>query len=145
MCVEHKKLYAASVRFYEDAFAADAKLADNPGNGHRYNAACAASLAGCGQGQDADKLDEKERARLRQRALEWLRADLALWTKLAENDNPKARDAVQQTLKHWQTDADLACLRDKDALEKLPEAERDEWRKLWDDVAAVLKRASEPR
>jgi serine/threonine protein kinase len=145
MCFEHKKLYVASVRFYEDSFAADPKLAENPGNGYRYNAACAATLAGCGQGKDADKLDEKERARLRQRALEWLRADLALWAKQADSADPKSREAVQQQLKHWQTDADLAVVRGQDALAKLPAEEQEAWRKLWDDVAVVLKRASEPR
>ena len=47
----------------------------------RYNAACTAALAGCGQGVDADKLDAKERARLRQQALDWLRADLKAYRK----------------------------------------------------------------
>jgi serine/threonine-protein kinase len=145
MCQEHKKLYAASVRFFEDAFAADAKLAGDLRQPHRYNAACAAALAGCGQGKDADKLDDKERARLRQQAGDWLRADLALWTKKADNADPKAREAVQQQMKHWQTDADLAGVRDNDALAKLPAGEQEAWRKLWDDVSAVLKRASEPR
>jgi hypothetical protein len=31
---------------------------------------------GCGQGQDADKLDNQERARWRRQALEWLRQDI---------------------------------------------------------------------
>jgi serine/threonine-protein kinase len=146
MCQEpFKQFYAASVRFYTDAFAADMKLAGDLRQPHRYNAACAAALAGCGQGKDADKVEEKERARLRQQSLEWLRADLALWTKLAENDNPKARETVQQKMKHWQTDADLAGVRDKDALAKLPAEEQEAWRQLWDDLSAVLKRASEPR
>ena len=47
---------------------------------------------------------------------------------------------VQQQMKHWQTDTDLAGIRDRDALEKLPETERDAWHKLWDDVAALLKK-----
>jgi serine/threonine-protein kinase len=145
MCLSHKKLYAASVRFYEDAFTADAKLADNPGNGYRYNAACAAALAGCGQGKDAGKLDEMERARLRQRAAEWLRADLALWTKQADSADAKTRETVKQQLKHWQSDADLAGLRDKLVLGVLPDAERDDCRKLWEEVAAVLKKAGEKK
>ena len=45
----YKKLYAAMFRFYAHAFAADAKLEPD----HRYNAACAAALAGCGKGKDA--------------------------------------------------------------------------------------------
>ena len=46
-----------------------------------------------------------------------------------------------QTLLHWQTDPDLAGVRDKSALAKLPEAERPEWAKLWADVAALLVKA----
>ena len=43
-------------------------------------------------------------------------------------------------MKHWQTDADLAGLRDKDALAKLPEAEAMVCRQLWADVDALLAR-----
>jgi hypothetical protein len=75
--------------------------------------------------------------------LDWLRADLALWTKQADNAEDKVRTAVQTTLKHWQTDSDLAGIREKDALEKLPEVERDDYRKLWDDVAVLLAKAQE--
>src|SRR6516162_8684796 len=64
-----KKRYAAAVRFFRDAFAEKPKLADDLNAGHRYNAACAAALAGCGQGQDSDKLDPKERALVRAQAL----------------------------------------------------------------------------
>jgi hypothetical protein len=44
-----------------------------------------------------------------------------------------------------QKDADLAGLRDPDALAKLPEAEREPWQQLWTDVAALLKRAEGAR
>src|SRR5581483_6078749 len=70
LCQLYRKQYAAAARFYEEAFAGQPKLAEEL-NSHRYNAACAAALAGCGQGQDADKLDGKEKARLRGRALAW--------------------------------------------------------------------------
>jgi serine/threonine-protein kinase len=139
-CAGPKRLTVAAVRFYEAAFAAEATLADNPENGHRYSAACAAALAGCGRGKDADTLDAKEQARLRRQAVAWLRADLAFWTKQTEGDDAKARTVVHQKMKHWQTDADLAGLRDQEDLPKLPEAERDECRQLWDDVAALLKK-----
>jgi hypothetical protein len=56
---------------------------------------------------------------------------------------PKDRQVMVQALQHWQKDSALAGLRDKDAVEKLPEAERDAWRKLWADVAALLKHAQE--
>jgi hypothetical protein len=43
-------------------------------------------------------------------------------------------------LRHWQTGPDLSGVRDKDALATFPEAEREAWRKLWDDVAELLGR-----
>jgi hypothetical protein len=68
---------------------------------HRYNAACAAALAAAGQGEDATKLDNQERVRLRKQALDWLRADLTLRTKQLEGGPPADRAAAQQALRHW--------------------------------------------
>ena len=118
-------------------------LADPLQSLHRYNAACAAALAAAGQGEDTGKLDGKERARLRNQALGWLRDDLAAWGKVTDGGPPQAKAAAQQTLKHWQEDSDLAGIRDKDALDKLPEAERADWKKLWADVDALLKKVSD--
>jgi serine/threonine-protein kinase len=141
LCQNYKKLYAAAARFYSEAFTAEPKLADNMKTQDRYNAACAAALAGCGQGEDAAKLDEKERARLRQQALDWLRGDLTAWGRLLEKEPDQARPAVHQTLRHWQQDDDFAGVR-SDALTKLPEAEREPWRQLWADVEQTLRKAS---
>jgi serine/threonine-protein kinase len=138
-----KKLYSASARFYADAFEHDPKLADDLTAEHRYNAACAAALAGCGQGNDADKVDDKERARLRKQALDWLRADLAYWTKRAASDKLADREQVQQKLKYWGEDTDLAGIRDKDAVAKLPADEQEACKKLWAEVDAVLKKTQE--
>jgi serine/threonine-protein kinase len=136
-----KRLYAAAARFFADGFADQPRLAEDLRAGHRYNAACAAALAAAGQGQDAGPLDDKGRARLRRQALDWLRADLAAWTKVVDQGPAQARPVGRQTLRHWQKDPDLAGLRDPDALAKLPEAEREACRKLWADVGALLKRA----
>jgi Tfp pilus assembly protein PilF len=136
-----KQLYAASYRFYAEAFAHDARPDDDVQRHYRYNAACAAALAGCGQGKDADSLNENERARLRQQAVAWLRADLAYWSKQAASAEPAGRARFQQTLEHWQQDADLAGLRDKDAVAKLPAGEQEACRRLWADVAALLNKA----
>jgi serine/threonine protein kinase/tetratricopeptide (TPR) repeat protein len=137
-----KKLFAASAGFYAAAFEKP-ELTKNPRNGHRYRAACVATSAGCGQGNDADKLDEKERARLRRQALDWLMADLALWAERADSKNAKERDAVQQQMKQWQSNADLAGVRDQTELAKLPDTEREAWEKLWADVDALRMRAAE--
>src|SRR5262249_54668178 len=49
----YKQLNVASARLRAEAFTADAKLADDRQYGNRYEAACAAALAGCGRGADA--------------------------------------------------------------------------------------------
>jgi serine/threonine-protein kinase len=136
-----KKLHAASTRFYAEAFAHNPKLAEDVTKPHRYNAACSAALASCGKGEDAAKLDDQERARLRQQALDWLRADLAAWTKLA--DDAKQHDGIRRTLAHWQQDADLAGIRDEKELAKLHADEREACQKLWADVAELLKKVQE--
>jgi serine/threonine-protein kinase len=143
-CIQ-KKNYVAIVHISQAMLKDHPELGRDPSNGVRYNAACAAALAGCGQGKDAESLDDKERVRLRRQALDWFKADLASWAKIAANPDPRARQAARQTLESWQQDADLADVRDDKALARLPEAERAEWRQLWADVAALRKKATAPR
>jgi serine/threonine-protein kinase len=143
LCVECKKLPRAAACFFADAFAADPKLAADLGSSNRYDAACAASLAAAGRGKDAINLTEEERARIRQQALDWLRADLAAWARVLGSARPEARSIVRQKLRHWRQDPDLPSLRDKAALDNLPAAERDAWQRLWADVASLLQRANE--
>jgi tetratricopeptide (TPR) repeat protein len=142
LCQNYKKRYAAAARFYAGAFAAASKLADVQ-NVHRYNAACVAALASCGQGNDASKVEDAERARLRRQALNWLGADLTAWAKLADNATDRPR--VRQQMQYWRRDRDLAGVRDAAALDKLPEAERAEWQKFWTEVAELLKRTEEAK
>src|SRR5262249_17586834 len=130
----YKQYYAAAARFYRDAFAAQPNLTAP----RRYDAACFAALAGCGQGKEDPAPGEKDRARLRNQALAWLRADLTLWERHAED--PKQRAEVRKKLQHWQGDPDLAGVRGAEALAKLPEEERQAWQQLWKDVAALLSR-----
>jgi serine/threonine-protein kinase len=135
-----RKFPRAAVRFYAEAFALNPNVPTQV-NGPRYSAACAAALAAAGKGKDVAKLDEKERAHLRKQAFEWLSADLAQWSKQAESDQPQERERVQQMMKHWQTDTDLAGIRDAESMAKLSAAEQARWRKLWADVEAVLKKS----
>jgi tetratricopeptide (TPR) repeat protein len=144
LCQLHRKLYAAAARWYAEAFNAQPELADNLQSGDRYNAACAAALAGCGQGADAQALPEEERARLRQQALYWLRGDLGAWrAKLAEGTSP-ARAAVMKQMQHWLTDPDFAGVRGPEALGRLPEAERRRWQRLWQQVEELRRQAAAP-
>jgi tetratricopeptide (TPR) repeat protein/serine/threonine protein kinase len=146
--------YAAFATLAAVAFAADARLADDLKAGHRYDAACAAALAGRGAGKDADKLDEMEKARLRRQALKWLRADLEAWGRLLDKGPDKAHSAVTVTmaLRYWLANTDFSAVGEPAvlarpevpglaALATLPEAERQEWQKFWDDVVDTLARA----
>ena len=95
-----------------------------------------------GQGGRADlPFDDDAKAKLRAQALDWLKAELATWTKLVESAAPEQRAAIAQILQHGQVDADLASVRDADALAKLPEAEQKPWQMLWADVDALLAKA----
>jgi tetratricopeptide (TPR) repeat protein len=135
-----KQLNRAALRFYMEAFATEPKLAENLNMRHRYNAACAAALAGCGQGQDAGRLSDKERAGLRRQALDWLRADLQAWQSLLGKGPHTNRPVVVQQLAHWLKDTDFNGVRGEKALAGLLEAERADWQKLWADVEKTLAR-----
>ena len=139
-----KKWYAAAARFWAEAFAAEPKLIGDQPSNYRYDAACAAALAGCGQGEDAKSLEEKERGRLRRQALDWLRADLAAWRRLLEKESVEARPGLLAQMQHWQMDADFAGVRGPDALGRLPAAERPDWEKLWQEVEELRQRAAVP-
>jgi tetratricopeptide (TPR) repeat protein len=139
----YQRRYAESVAFYHAGFRAKPALATDLAAAHRYYAACSAARAGTGQGEDAATLTETERAALRKDALDWLRALVVLAQKKAESDKPQDRAAVVQAMLHWRRDTDLAAVRD--AIDQLPEAERDDWRKLWHDVEVLLQRAEVPK
>jgi len=132
LCRDYGRPHAAA-GLYAAAFAAHPALADDLGSGNRYSAACAAVRAAAGQGFALRPLPEAERALQRQQALAWLRADLTLKTRLQNGGK-----GIVWSLATWQTDRDLASIRDPAALAKLPDSEREPWRRLWTDVAALL-------
>ena len=123
-----------------EAFADRPALAEDLEAGNRYNAACVAALAGCGEGHDDPPLDDRARAHWRRQAGDWLYAHLALLSRQLETAKPYVRVAVRQSLEHCQRDPDLAGVRDPKALEKLPVEEREAWRKLWGWTPGSLAR-----
>jgi serine/threonine protein kinase/Flp pilus assembly protein TadD len=134
LCV-YKKRYATAIRFWSDAFRADPSLAADARAGHRYNAACAATLAAAAAPEDP------ERARCRAQALEWLRADLGAARTVLETGKPIDRVLTVNRLHHWQGDWDLTGLRDPAALARLPAGDREACKQLWAEVEAVLRSA----
>jgi serine/threonine-protein kinase len=142
MCQEYKRRHVAAIRFYADAFAADAKLAGDLYQHHRYNAACSAALAAAGQGEDAHLLPDKVVTMFRRWALGWLRDDLTAYGKLAERNNPQTNHLIRRDLSRWRVNPDLASVRDPQALDRLPDNERAAWQALWGDVDDLARRVA---
>ena len=131
--------------YFGKALQANPKLGDDPLTQPRYNAARAAVLAATAQGQDEPPLDDAAKARLRQQALNWLKAELSAWKLLSMVIEPGNKELVAKTLAHWKQGTDLAGIRDENELAKLPESERNEWQSLWVEFEALLKPAQGPK
>jgi eukaryotic-like serine/threonine-protein kinase len=144
ICERPRRYYAAAARFSADAFTRQPALAADLQREHRYSAACAAALAGCGQGNDAADLPDKERARLRRQGRDWLQDDLAAYRRLLDREPDKARPLVSGKMRHWLADTDFNGVRGPAALAKLPEAERRDWQSLWQEVEELQRRAAGP-
>jgi superkiller protein 3 len=136
MC-QMKKYHHAAARLFAEAFAADPKITEEAG--FLYDAAFSPVLAAAGRGEDGSQLDERERARLRKQALEWLRADLGLYAKKMEAGKVEERAAVQTALRKWQEETNIGSIRDSAALALLSAEERDGFGRLWADVADLLR------
>ncbi len=134
---------AAAVRaYYEAVSRANPTWPDAVRRNLRYNAACAAVLAGTGAGQDAPA--PADRVAFRQQALGWLRAEFESYKKDSEAQ-PASRPAIREKMKHWLSDGDLAPTREPAALAQLPQAERDAWIQLWADVRRLQADTAPPR
>ena len=66
------------------------------------------------------------------------------WDKALDKGNAQTNAQVRKKMRHWQTDSDLAGVRAKDALARLPNEERQHWERLWSDVDALLRRVNQP-
>jgi len=130
-----------------DVRAAYRKAVELHGNYPRYHifysAASAAALAACGPDNAAPTLIATERAQLRQQALAWLRAEVAGLRDWLETAPDEARQEVRDVTQCRQQDPDFAGVRAAEALAKLPEAERQDWQRLWQDVEDLRNWASE--
>jgi tetratricopeptide (TPR) repeat protein/tRNA A-37 threonylcarbamoyl transferase component Bud32 len=135
--------HAEAVRIYCEALIrADQTWPQTARRRLRYNAACAAVLAGAGSGQDAPP--PADRPVFRQQALGWLQADLVSYQKDVESDPAASRGPTHKVMKHWLADTDLASTRDAAAVGMLPETERDAWKQLWGDVRRLQAATAPP-
>jgi WD40 repeat protein/tetratricopeptide (TPR) repeat protein len=145
---QYQKRYADAVRLYEKAFAASPGLADSAvafirssGDFHRYDAACCAARAACGEGVGAPTKPQ-ECAVLREKALAWLKADLALWKDKAFE--PFDRSLAVRQLTRWLADDGLRETRPGAKREGWTEPESKVWDQLWSEVRETLVEARKP-
>jgi tetratricopeptide (TPR) repeat protein len=109
----------------------------------RAAAAVSAAAAGCGWGCDAGGLDDRERAALRRQALAWLRAEAAAIGQELRGAAPEERAALRRRLRGLAEPLWLAGVRDAAELERLPDAEARDWRRLWEEVDDLRRRAGD--
>lgn len=133
--------FATLARIYAEAFAADPKLTAN----HRFAAARVAVQTGCGRGIDATNLSESERKNWRAQARAWLREDLSVRVRALDRDFNKYRDQAHQALTKWQSESELAGIREAIELEKMSAGEKAECQELWAKVHAVIDSTSKPK
>jgi serine/threonine protein kinase/Flp pilus assembly protein TadD len=158
----YRRWYATSARLYRNVLAIDRKFSFTV-RGRRYSAACAAARAGCVRGEGPAKPTEEEQAKFRKQSLWWLTTELDVWAVIegrgaappalavgargemwpvfpAREGGAAHPALILGELRHWRADPDLACVREEAELKKLPETEQADWRKLWADHAALVKR-----
>jgi serine/threonine-protein kinase len=131
----------AAARLYAEALGASPPSALGLRSDRRYRAACAAALAGCGRAGDGAGLSPAERARWRERAREWLRAEVTLWAKALDGGPDGDRDLVRDKLAQLWADPELDGLLGRESRGELPPAELQEGRALWGEIDALIRRA----
>lgn len=140
----YQRQFGQAAMFWQRALSAEPSATSPAATIQRYNAACAAALAGCGQRRDVPPLDAAARAGWRRQAIEWLQAELAARKESLPAADAAQRTAIAKTLAHWQSDRDLAGLRDEPALADLASDEQAACRAFWADVAQQLAQANLP-
>lgn len=126
--------FGEAVRIYEEAFQQDDSLTKTPQLRLQFNAACCAALAESGQSLDGLKLNDVARSAIRVQAFGWLTNELDQWETSLKSAGTEQRIGVLQTMKQWQSNKDLASVRDAESLAKLSDVERAKWRTLWKKV-----------
>src|SRR5262249_4386610 len=135
-----KRLTATAADCYDTTLTAEPGLAEDLEAGHRFHAASAAALAGCGLGNDTRKLDDRRRAVLRRQALDWLTVEYKAWARRHCRGKPGDRTIAATAVRAWQQNKDLAGVRDEQALARLPIKEQRAWQTFWADVATLAAR-----
>jgi Flp pilus assembly protein TadD len=105
-CRRELSFDASAARLYTWAFAADARLLQDRPRFRRFDAACAALRAGKGLGNDSYRTGKEHRLALTRQGLNWLEAELADLTRLAQG-GPQDRSDAGRALRDWEKSRSL--------------------------------------
>jgi tetratricopeptide (TPR) repeat protein len=130
--------HVTSATLHQHVFSLVPELFGAATGAYCYNAACAATLAGCESGGGEPELNELERSRWREQARSWLSEDLKYWTGLSHSSRLDDLRQAAATLAYWQTDPDLAGLREAARIAQLSDQERASCEQLWARVNSLL-------
>ena len=118
------------------------KVADDLSDEVRLSAACAAVRVASGApGTPDSATDAEDRSRLVEKALSWLRADLAAWAATLRTPTNSSRALLMSKLNRWKNRTDLAPTRDPQFLRGLSAEQQAAWRSLWVEVDRVILEA----
>ena len=134
----NRRLFGEAVRLYEQAFALEPARTTDLRLGYRYHAAGCAGRAASGKGRDARTAAEQTHCRAK--ALEWLQADLAIRRTQILRGKPEQATDARGKLRYWQSDPDLAGVRDDRALQEMTEADRAKWKELWRTIGELVEK-----
>jgi hypothetical protein len=90
---------------------------------------------------DRHRRHEATRAGIRRQARDWLRAELEARRRVLVQEPARPHVTVADDLQRWLWDTPFAGVRGPDALGRLPVGERQDWQRLWANVADTLARA----
>jgi Tfp pilus assembly protein PilF len=142
LCQRYKGRHRDAVALYEAAFVKEPTSRLYTEKLCRYNAGCAAIQVVAGSDAGAPPLSEADQAQYRSRALTWIRMELDALTNVHQISGRLFANQLQSDLRSWQSDPDLACVREAESLSRLPEDEQQAWRTLWKDVQSLVDRVS---
>jgi hypothetical protein len=124
--------FRAAIEVLKQGMATNKSWATDPATGVRYESVCYACRAAAGAGKDPPP--ESERPALRNQALGWLTADLAVWRDRLAAAPVVNRAAVHEAMSRWLADPALGTVRRRAEVEALPKDEWVNWVKLWTEV-----------
>ncbi len=130
-----------SAELFARAFEESPELADDILSGYRMAAARAAASAG---GPTSD-LDPQARSAWRERSRDWLRADIAHWSRTAPTATERLRDEIRRRILQIRAEPRLEPYRDGTYLGSLAEDEREQWTALWRDLDALQYRIEQAK